>query len=159
MLIGGAALADEGKDHEEGDKGKEHAEVHESKASGEGHGHKAPHGGMVITVDSYHYEMVVKAKEIRIYLLDNAEKTLPVDEITGNLILSISKKPTKKITLESKKDHLTAGVDLAGVGRFTALVSLKVDGKSRTGRFTYQMPEQEEAHENEEKAHSSGHHH
>ena len=99
------SIADEGKDH-----GSHHGEEHQAKSSNEQHSHKAPHGGTEITVDSNHYEMVVKEKEIWIYLLDGSEKLLPIEKVEGSMVLSLSDKPARKVTLEKRKDHLRAKV-------------------------------------------------
>ena len=92
---------------------------------------------------------------MHIYLLDEKEKTLPISEVTGSAILQIPGKKPKKITLTPSKDHLSATVDLEEVQKFAALVSLKVDGKTRIGRFSYQKPEE---HHKEGDHKDEGHH-
>lgn len=137
---------------EEKEKTSEKKE-HEHKASQEGHSHKAPHGGMVITVDKYHYEMAVEPDTLRVYLLDEKEQTLPISEVTGNAIIHIPGQKPQTVTLTASRDHLSATVNLEGAEKFVALVSLKIDGKTRVGRFSYQKPE-----EHKEKGHEEGHH-
>ena len=95
---------------------------------------------------------------MHIYLLDEKEKTLPISEVTGSAILQIPGKKPKKITLTPSKDHLSATVDLEGVQKFAALVSLKVDGKTRIGRFSYQKPEEYKEKGHEEEHHKEGEH-
>lgn len=149
------------EDHKKPEK-KEHEHKMEHKAVGEEHSHKAPHGGMVITVEKYHLEMVVKPDGAQIYLLDDKEKTLPISKVTGSVIFQI---PGKKITtakLAAKEDYLNALVDLKQVDEFVAIVSLKVDGKNQTGRFAYRKMDHHKEMKPEDKHEdhgSGGHHH
>jgi hypothetical protein len=139
------ALSNEGEGHKASEK----------KQGPKGHSHKAPHGGMVITVEKYHYEMVVEEKAAHIYLLDEQEKTLPISEITGSVVFQIPKKENKTVTLSPSGDHFTAAMDLKGVEKFVAVVSLKIEGKSRVGRFSYQKSK--EKHTEEEHPKEGGH--
>lgn len=117
------AISHEGEGHEASEK----------KQGPKEHSHKAPHGGMVVTVEKYHYEMVVEEKAAHIYLLDEQEKTLPISGITGSAVFQIPKKGNKTVTLSPSGDHFTAVMDLKGVEKFVAVVSLKIEGKSRVG--------------------------
>lgn len=125
-------------------------ESHEASKKKEGpkeHSHKAPHGGTVVTVEKYHYEMVVEEKAAHVYLLDEKENSLPISGITGSVVFQIPKKGNKTVTLSPSEDHFTAAMDLKGVEKFVAVVSLKIEGKSRVGRFSYQKGAKEKAHE------------
>ena len=133
----------------EKEKGSEEKKEDKPEAAQETHGHKAPHGGIVITVGKYHYEMVVEPKAVSVYLLDDKEQTLSISEVTGNAIIQIPGEKPQTVKLTASRDHLNANVDLESIEKFVALVSLKIDGKTRIGRFSYQKPvgHQEEGHE------------
>ncbi|GEM_PF-2658062 len=145
------AISHEGESHEASKK-----EQGQKKASQKEHSHKAPHGGMVITVEKYHYEMVVEEKAAQVYLLDEKENTLPISGITGSAVFQIPKKGNKTVTLSPSGDHFSAAMDLKEVERFVAVVSLKIEGKSRVGRFSYQKGAKEKAHK--EGQHGEGGH-
>ncbi len=110
--------------------------------SQEEHGHKSPHGGLVVTAGNYHYEMVVEHQAVHIYLLDKKEQTLPISGVTGSAILQIPGRGTKTVTLSPSGDHLSGAVDLEGVKRFIAVVSLKIEGKTLPRRFSYEKPKE-----------------
>lgn len=139
------AISHEGEGHEGSKKEQGHKE----------HGHKAPHGGTVVTVEKYHYEMVVEEKAAQVYLLDEKENTLPISGITGSVVFQIPKKGNKTVTLSPSEDHFTAAMDLKEVERFVAVVSLKIEGKTRVGRFSYQKSKEKHA---EEEHHEEGGH-
>ena len=133
-------------------------ESHEASKKKEGpkeHSHKAPHGGMVVTVEKYHYEMVVEEKAAQVYLLDEKENTLPISNVTGSAVFQIPGKGSKTVTLTPSGDHFSATMDLKGVEKFIAVVNLKIEGKTRVGRFSYQKPK--EKHTEEEHPKEGGH--
>jgi len=119
----------------------------------EKHEHEAPHGGMVITVGKYHYEMVVDdtMKAVYIYLLDKKEKTLPVKDITGKATFLFPDKTKEKADLVVDEDHFKADLDSTKLNEFTVAIVLKIDGKSQIGRFKYKAGMVEDHHE--EKGH------
>lgn len=151
VSVGQAKASEDGHgDHGKEDKKERHA--------GEQHGHSAPHGGTVITVDSYHYEMVVKGGELRFYLLDGAEKTLPIDDVSGQAVVRVQDRQTLRLDLERHKGYLRAKTKLDDPEKFVALVTLRIDGKSKTGRFTYERPREHDTHGRAEGAHGAGGH-
>lgn len=140
------AISHEGESHESSRKEQGHKK--------EKHSHKAPHGGTVVTVEKYHYEMVVAEKTAQVYLLDEKENTLPISGVTGSAVFQIPGKGSKTVTLTPSGDHFSAAIDLKGVERFVAVVSLKMEGKTRVGRFSYPKPKEHQEHGE----HGKGHH-
>ena len=110
--------------------------------SQEEHVHKSHHGGMVVTVGKYHYEMVVEHQAVHIYLLDKKEQTLPISDVTGSVFFHIPGRGTKTVTLSPSGDHFSGAVDLKGVEQFVAVVRLKIEGKILPGRFPYTKPKE-----------------
>lgn len=111
-------------------------------ALAEGHGakdhaHKAPHGGLVQTAGKYHFELCAGDDGVDVYLLDDKEATLPVAGKQGKLVLQIPKKPRQDLPLAPSGEVLHAHADLAGVGSFVAVVTLKLDGRSQSARFSW----------------------
>ena len=51
----------------------------------------APHGGQVRMVQQYHYELVVKANEVSVYVTDHAGKKIDTQGATGTATLLSSK--------------------------------------------------------------------
>lgn len=135
---------------------------HGHSASQEKHHHKAPHHGMVVTVGNYHYEMVADSQAMHLYLLDAKEKVLPIAGVTGQVVLQIPGRAAQTVALTPATDHFTAKVDLKGVEQFVAVFSLKIAGKTQSGRFAYQKKAQEEEEHGEEQhpeGHREGEHH
>jgi len=121
----------------------------------EKHGHEAPHGGIVTTVGNYHLEMVVvdTSKAVQIYLLDSKEKTMPTNGITGNVTFLFPDKTKEKVDLMVHEDYFMAAMDSSKLDEFTAVVVLKIKGKSQIGRFKYEATNKEEHHGEKEDHH------
>ena len=137
------AISHEGESHESPKKEQGHKT--------EKHSHKAPHGGTVVTVEKYHYEMVAEEKAAQVYLLDEKENTLPISGVTGSAVFQIPGKGSKTVTLAPSGDHFTAAMDLKGVERFVAVISLKIEGKTQVGRFSYQKSKEKRTGEEHHK--------
>ena len=118
----------------------------------EKHGHEAPHGGIVATAGDYHFELVVvdSSESVRIYLLDSNEKTLPTKGVTGKVTFLFPDKSKKKADLMVHDEFFMTMLDAEKMAEFTAVVALKIKGKSQTGRFKY---EAEDEHHGEEGDH------
>ncbi|MBI2067122.1 MAG: hypothetical protein HYT77_03835 [Deltaproteobacteria bacterium] len=122
-----------------------------SVATAQEHAHKSPHGGQVITVGSYHYEMLVKPGEINLYVLDGKLATLPLKGMEGRLLLQLPDKTKKEVTLQPDGEHLKGAVDLGSTTSFIAIATVKIDGKPNAGRFSYPPKESTEEHHHKEK--------
>lgn len=104
------------------------------KAAGETHAHGAPHGGVVRTAGVYHLELVQQAAAMHVYLLDGKEATMATTGTTGSVMLLTTTGKTSTVTLTPAGDYLVARVPVGTTVR-TAIVSLKVGGKSLSARF------------------------
>ena len=102
----------------------------------EEHQHKAPHGGMVVTVQNYHYELVKKQGYILIYLMDKQMKPVALKGITGQAIVQKGKdKKTVALQIDTKIQAFKGTIDLLATKEFVAVVSLKIGGKTYSGTF------------------------
>ncbi len=68
-------------------EGEDHPASREPAPEGRGphtqdHAHASPHGGEVVTVGKYHYELLSQGKEVRVYLLDRKLKALPLKGVS-----------------------------------------------------------------------------
>lgn len=134
-------------EHAKGEKAHKHGEGEEHGHHGEDHAHKAAHGGIVKTAGNYHIEMVKDEENIRFYLLDGKENTIPNKDITGTAILQLDNQTTvtEKLTAEGD-DHFIVQLKEPDKS-FTCIVSFKVSGKTVSAKF------EKESHSEE------GHHH
>jgi hypothetical protein len=102
----------------------------------EDHHHDAPHGGIVRTVKPYHFELVTKGNQVRVYLLDDRLKLLPTKGRKGEAIVQLNGK-TQRVTLQPNGDAFTGTLDLSKASKYVAVISLDIDGKTYRGRFSH----------------------
>ena len=106
-------------------------------ATSEGHKHDSPHGGIVKAVGNYHFELGLGPKILTVWLLDGAMKPLPPAGKSGQILIQQQGKKKLALPLLDAGDHFEAKADLAGAKSFIAIVSLNLDGKKQSGRFSY----------------------
>ena len=80
----------------------------------------APHGGQVRMVQQYHYELVVKANEVSVYVTDHAGKKIDTQGATGTATL-LSSKGKASVTLTPAGDN-----QMKGSGQFELAPNMKV---------------------------------
>lgn len=80
----------------------------------------APHGGQLRMAGMYHYELVVKPKEVKVYLTDHAGTKQPSKDASGTAIV-LSGKNRVVIKLAPAGDNV-----LKGEGKFTLSPDMKV---------------------------------
>lgn len=103
---------------------------------GEDHAHAAPHGGTVKTAGAGHLELVTEHTAFRLYVLDGAEKPLPVAGITGaEALVQVEGGDAVTVPLMPMGDHLHATLP-AGTMAYTTVVTVPVAGEVRTAQFT-----------------------
>lgn len=97
----------------------------------------APHGGQLRMVQQYHYELVVKADEVSVYITDHAGKKFDTRGATGTATL-LSGKSKASVQLTPAGDN-----QMKGSGKFElapdmkAVVSVALAGQTALqGRFT-----------------------
>lgn len=109
-------------------------------AAGE-HPHKTPHGGHVVTVKQYHYELVPQgASGFYLYLMDENMKVLPLTGVTGKAIVQLDGKK-QTVDLMPMGGYLHGMVDLTKAKRYVAIVTLNIKGKPYNGRFEHSKSE------------------
>ena len=104
----------------------------------EEHAHKAPHGGVVRTSGKYHVEVVPKGNSVAIYLLDDKEATLPIQNVTVK-VTGLTK-AKKKLDVQPKpaKDHFTAAVPAGSLAGATLVVTMRRGEETISARFALQ---------------------
>lgn len=100
------------------------------------HAHASPHGGQVVTVGKYHYELLSQGKEVRAYLLDGKLKALPLKGVSGAITVKVPGQEMLKANLLPASGYLSAPLDLSGARSYVAIVTLNVEGISHSGRFS-----------------------
>lgn len=103
------------------------------------HAHGSPHGGSVVTVGRYHYELVVRDRTFVVYLLDSRLNTLPVASVRGEIVVAHGRE-RYTLPLSPAGDHLEATGEHAESGDFVALVKLELEGRTQTGRISHHPP-------------------
>lgn len=97
----------------------------------------APHGGQLRMVGQYHYELVVKAGEVSVYVTDHGGNKIATDGARGTATL-LSSKGKASVKLAPAGDN-----QVKGAGKFElapdmkVVVSLALAGEpAQQGRFT-----------------------
>lgn len=105
-------------------------------AGGDDHEHASPHGGTVKTAGGGHLELVTEHTGFKVYVLDENEKPLPVQSLSGaQAIVQPDGGAATTIPLTPMDDHLH-GVLPEGTLSYTAAVSVPVAGETRSAQFT-----------------------
>jgi len=79
----------------------------------------------------------VSPDRLTLYLLDGSLHTLAPTGKSGRAIVQVPGKGKQTVTLAPAGDHFEGPVALGGAKSLVAIVSLTVDGKSQSGRFTW----------------------
>lgn len=94
----------------------------------------SPHGGQVQMTDSYHLELVVKDKEVNVYVLSHANTPMPSAGMAGTATI-LSGETKVEVKLEAAEESL-----LKGTGDFKTSDDMKVlvsvTPAPQTARFT-----------------------
>lgn len=111
------------------------AETGGTSAPGD-HAHASPHGGQVATAGNYHIELLVHSDEVHVYLLSEKLETLPVKDVSGTIEVLASGAEARRATLRPAGEALTAPIDTSKLAKFVALVTLTIEGKAHSARFS-----------------------
>lgn len=95
-----------------------------------------PHGGQMRMAGPYHYELLVGAGQLRVYLTDHGDQPVPSQGVSGNAVVLSGAKSTVALA--------PAGANLLqGTGEFALTPDMKIvvsltfpDGKNWQARFT-----------------------
>lgn len=80
----------------------------------------APHGGQLRMAGMYHYELVVKANEVTVYLTDHAGANVAAKGASGTATV-LSGKDKASVKLQPAGDNM-----LKGAGKFSLAPDMKV---------------------------------
>lgn len=113
---------------------------------GADHKHTSPHGGIVKSSGNYHLELVQKAGELTIYLLDSKEKPMSVTGATATALLQTQsgQVTTAKLTPVGAQ-QLTATLDKTKVFH-KAVINVAFSGKSASASFDLMAADAHAAH-------------
>lgn len=109
---------------------------HEAARQPRQHSHPSPHGGQVVRAGKYHFELVIHEGEMHLYPFSEDMTLLPVKGIIGTIEILVRGQVKRRAELKPGIDALEATLDLAGVPKFIAAVTLVIDGKALTPRFS-----------------------
>jgi hypothetical protein len=106
-------------------------------ATGKAHAHGSPHGGKVMPAGKeHHLELVGGGPMLMLFVLDADETTLSIDGMTASIMMQIDGGGPKVIPLEAHGNHFMAASPLKSGQSAVAVASVKIDGSTRTARFT-----------------------
>ncbi len=112
--------------------GPEHAEP------GEEHGHASPHGGLVVSIEGGHLELVAgRDGKFQLWSLDDKLGVKPVAGATGTLKLALAGYP--EVTLTVVADHLEGSGATITKEHATAVAAITQGGKTETARFSLHL--------------------
>jgi hypothetical protein len=105
----------------------------------DGHVHVAPHGGKIAHLGALHLELKVDEHQIRVWLLDQKLKPVPVEGRT--LLVTLTPKEGKPQTpaLTREGDHLRAAVSLPGLPELAITAELKSGRRSDKAVFRWSV--------------------
>lgn len=93
------------------------------------------HGGLVQEAHENWVELVVKGDQVRVYVLDEAQKPVATAQITGTATVMVEGKP-QKVELHPAEDGSLAGkLPAPASGKMLATVSLRVRDQPASARF------------------------
>jgi hypothetical protein len=109
-----------------------HAHAH---ATGAAHSHGSPHGGTVVEAGAGHLELVLSGGFAMLYVLDANEATLPVEGITGSLMVQRATGAPETVALAAHGNHLMGDLALAPDERVIVVATLTTASGPVTARF------------------------
>lgn len=108
----------------------------------------APHGGQLRMAGGSHYELVVKADTLQVFVTDHAGIPIPVKDATGSAIVMAGTQK-QSVTFQPKGDNL-----LEGAGKFDpsqplkAVVNIQLSGQdAQQARFDTSTAKHGEGHQ------------
>lgn len=99
---------------------------------------KPRHGGVVQESQELWLELVVKDDTVSIYVLDETQKPVPANQISGSATVLVSGKSYKVDLAGGSGEVVNGKLPVAATGRLVAIVALKIGAKSISARFVGQ---------------------
>ncbi len=102
------------------------------------HGEAPPasHGGMIQEAHEMWLELVVRNKDVTLYVLDEAKKPVPASQVSGTVTVLADGKMQKVELSPAEGNSLHGELPIGPSGRVVATASLKIAGKAVSARFT-----------------------
>jgi hypothetical protein len=98
------------------------------------HSHQAHHGGTVKSAGDYHIEMVEESGKYRVYLLDNRERAIDLQGVTGLAIFRNGDVTTGTQRLNPIGDSYFE-IPLKGQPFSAIIINFKINGQSIIAKF------------------------
>lgn len=101
------------------------------------HGEAPPasHGGTMQEAHEMWLELVVRNKDVTLYVLDEAKRPVPATEVSGTVTVLAGGKMHKVELSPAQGNSLHGELPVEVTGRVVATASLKVTGKPVSARF------------------------
>lgn len=97
----------------------------------------APHGGQLRMVEQYHFELVVKANEVSVYITDHAGKKIDAQGATGTAIILSSKSKASVKLVPAGDNQMKGSSKFELAPDMKVVVSVALSGQTALqGRFT-----------------------
>ncbi len=93
------------------------------------------HGGLVQEAHENWVELVVKGDQVRVYVLDEAQKPVSSAQVTGTATVMVEGKPQKVELHPADDGGLLGKLPVPASGKMLATVSLKVRDQPASARF------------------------
>ena len=106
-------------------------------ASAHGQAPPAAHGGQVQEAHEYWVELVVNSDQVKLYVLNEAQKTVPASEVSGTVKVLADGKIYKVELAPAERNSLQAKLPVAASGKIVATASLTIDGQAASARFNF----------------------
>ena len=103
---------------------------------GETHSHTSPHGGQVVSVGDYHFELGMMGEVFSLWILDAQLGTLPLTSMEASLTVQRPDGSTQDVAMSAMGNHFMALSPVGNRGGATVLAQVSMDGRARIGRFT-----------------------
>lgn len=102
------------------------------------HGEAPPasHGGLMQEAHEMWLELVVRNKDVMLYVLDEAKKPVSASQVSGTVTVLADGKMHKVELSPAEGNSLHGELPVASSGRVFATASLKISGKAVSARFT-----------------------
>ena len=104
--------------------------------SAHGEAPQAMHGGLIKEAQELWVELVVKGANVAVYVVDEARKPVPANQVSGTATVLVGGQSYKVELSASGGDGVQGKLPAPVTGNVVAVVALKVGGKAVSARFT-----------------------
>ena len=104
--------------------------------SAHGEAPQAMHGGLIKEAQELWVELVVKGADVAVYVVDEARKPVPANQVSGTATVLVGGQSYKVELSATGGDGVQGRLPAPVTGSVMATVALKVGGKAVSARFT-----------------------